>query len=198
MDVIRAEGRFEIAGIVENPGYSPETGHSKVSGCEVIGTDDNLPELISLYKNALITVGQIRNPVVRIRLFNRVLELGGELPVILSPTAYVSKTAKIGMGTIVMHQAMVNTEAEVGRNCILNSGCLIEHEAIVGDHCHISTHAILNGQCRVGSRTFIGSRTVMSNNTTVPDDTLISAGSVLLRSVEHPGTYIGNPLRKIR
>jgi len=198
IDVIRAEGRFEIAGIVESAGFQINPEQELVSGCPVIGTDDDLPELIRRYKNALITIGQIRNPAVRIRLFEKAREIGANFPVIISPNAYVSGTAKIGAGTIVMHQALVNTEAMVGFNCILNTGCLIEHEAMVGDHCHISTHAILNGQCRVGSRTFIGSRSVLSNNTEIAVDTLVSAGSVVLRSLETPGTYIGNPLRKIR
>ncbi len=198
IDVIQAEGRFEIAGIVENRGYQVSGIGYQVLGYEVIGTDDDLPELIKEYKNALITVGQIQHPDIRIKLFNLIKGLGGKFPVIISPNAYVSRNAIIGEGTIVMHHAVVNTEAVVGMNCILNTGALIEHEATVGDHSHISTYAILNGQCKVGSRTFVGSRTVLSNNTDVADDTLISAGSVVLRSLDQPGTYIGNPLRKIR
>ena len=167
-------------------------------GYPVIGTDDDLPELIKEYKNVLITVGQIQHPDIRIKLYNLIKGIGGKFPVIVSPNAYVSRSALIGEGTIVMHHSVVNAEAVIGANCILNTGALVEHEATVGDHCHISTYAILNGQCKVGSRTFVGSRTVLSNNTDIADDTLISAGSVVLRSLDQPGTYIGNPLRKIR
>jgi sugar O-acyltransferase (sialic acid O-acetyltransferase NeuD family) len=210
IDVIQAEGRFEIVGIVENSAYklseldkgSRFRGNEKegfgVLGYPVIGTDDDLPELIKEYKNVLITVGQIQHPDIRIKLYNLIKGIGGKFPVIVSPNAYVSRSALIGEGTIVMHHSVVNAEAVIGVNCILNTGALVEHEATVGDHCHISTYAILNGQCKVGSRTFVGSRTVLSNNTDIADDTLISAGSVVLRSLDQPGTYIGNPLRKIR
>lgn len=203
IDVIQEEGRFDIAGIVEGvhastgaAGTPGETG--SVMGYPVIGTDEDLPRMIHEYRNFLITVGQISNPGVRIRLFDQIRSLGGHLPVIISPNAYVSRTALVGPGTIVMHHAVVNAEARIGSNCIINTGALIEHESVTGDHCHISTYAILNGQCQVGSRTFIGSRTVLANNVSVADDTLVSAGSVILRSLEQPGTYIGNPLRKIR
>lgn len=198
IDVVQAEGRFDIAGIVENSGYQlPVIGY-QLLGYPIIGTDDDLPELIKEYKNALITVGQIQHPYVRMKLFTIIGELGGIFPVIVSPNAYVSRTAMIGSGTIVMHHAVVNTGAVIGVNCILNTGSLVEHESSVGDHCHISTYAILNGQCRVGNRTFIGSHAVLSNNTEIADDILVSAGSVVLRSLDKPGTYIGNPLRKIR
>lgn len=196
IDVIQEEGRFDIVGIVENPGFQAPGIGSQVLGYQVIGTDDDLPVLANTYGNFLITVGQITQPDTRIRLFEKLRMLGGRFPVIISPHAYVSPTALVGPGTIVMHHAVINTEARVGMNCIVNTGALIEHEAVTGDHCHISTYAVLNGQCAVGSRTFIGSHAVLSNNISIPGDTVISAGSVVLRSIEIPGTYIGNPLQK--
>ena len=196
IDVIQEEGRFEVVGIVENPGYQVPGPGSQVLGYPVIGTDDDLPELVKTYGSFLITIGQISQPTARIKLFEKIRTLGGHFPVIISPHAYVSPTALVGPGTIVMHHAVINTEARVGMNCIINTGALIEHEAVTGDHCHISTYAIVNGQCTVGSRIFIGSGTVLSNNISIPDDTVISAGSVVLRSIELPGTYIGNPLQK--
>jgi len=205
IDVIQAEGRFDIAGIVESAGTRPEgianeeSGIGRqVSGYQVIGTDLDLPELLAKYKNALITVGQIRSAEIRIKLYDLVAELGGVFPVIISPNAYVSKTALIRPGTIVMHHAVVNAEAIIGRNCILNTGSLVEHESVVGDHCHLSTCSVTNGQCKVGNRVFIGSRTVLSNNIEIGDDTVVAAGSVVLRSLHEPGTYTGNPLQKTR
>ncbi len=194
IDVIEQEGKYEIIGITDVP---EKVGHT-MAGYPVIGTDDDLPKLKGNCHNFLITVGHIQSPGIRIKLFKMLRELGVNIPVIISPHAIVSRQAKIGSGTIVMHNAIVNTEALIGENCILNTGALIEHESRVGDHCHISTYAILNGQCGVGSECFIGSRTVLANNISIPANTLIAAGSVVLRSLEKSGTYIGNPLRKIR
>lgn len=194
IDVIESEGRFEIAGILD----LPERLGLEICGYKVIGVDADLPRLAQTYKYFFITMGHVQSPGFRIDMFAKLVELGVEIPVIISPTAHVASSALIGKGTIVMHQSLVNTEAVIGENCILNTGSLIEHESIVGDHCHISTKVVLNGQCTVGSRCFVGSCSVLSNNISIADDTLISAGSVLLRSLESPGTYIGNPLRKIR
>lgn len=194
IDVIEQEGRFEILGITDKAEKIGQT----MAGVPVIGTDQDLPELQKTCNNFLITVGHIQSPAIRIKLFELLKSLGAQLPVIISPHAVVSSKATIGEGSIIMHQAVINTEAMVGRNCIINTGALVEHESLVGDHTHVSTYAILNGQCSVGSSCFIGSRTIMSNNTSVPDNTLIAAGSVILRSLDKSGTYIGNPLRKIK
>jgi hypothetical protein len=98
IDVIQAEGRFEIAGIVENKGYQVSGVGYQVMGYPVIGTDDDLPELIKEYKNVLITVGQIQHPDIRIKLYNLIKGIGGKFPVIVSPNAYVSRSALIGEG----------------------------------------------------------------------------------------------------
>ncbi|MBT3747438.1 MAG: acetyltransferase [Bacteroidetes bacterium] len=194
IDVIEEEGKYTIAGILD----MPENVGQKISGYPFIGIDDDLDKLVSQYNNFFITVGHIQSPAIRIKLFERLSDLKVNLPVIQSPYAVVSRHAQIGRGSIIMHQAVVNTEARIGENCIINTGALVEHESKVGSNCHISTYAILNGQCKVGSECFIGSRTVLANNTEVVNSTLVAAGSVVLRSLEKAGTYIGNPLRKIR
>ena len=192
--MIESENRFEIAGILDLPEHQGQ----KISGYPIIGVDDDIPELAKKHKHFFITMGHIKSPDFRIKMFSYLESLGVNIPAIISPLAHVSRSAQIGKGTIVMHHCLVNAEAEVGVNCILNTGALIEHEAKVGDHCHISTRSILNGQCSVGSRCFVGSSTVLANNINICDDTVVSAGSLILRSIEKPGLYIGNPLRKIR
>jgi len=194
IDVIESEGRFKIAGILDVPGRKGEV----IAGYPVIGIDEDIPVLARTHRHFFITMGHIKSPDFRIRMFEYLKNMGVKIPVIISPNAHISPRASLGDGTIVMHHAIVNSEASVGSNCILNSRSLIEHETQVGDHCHISTGAVLNGQCRVGDRCFIGSSTVLANNVSISDDTLVSAGSLVLRSLEKPGTYIGNPLRKIR
>lgn len=194
IDVIEQEGRFEILGITDKAEKIGQT----MAGVPVIGTDDDLPELQKQCNNFLITVGHIQSPAIRIKLFDLLNQLGARQPVIISPHAVVSSKASLGDGTIVMHNAIVNTEAVIGKNCIINTGALIEHESQVGDHTHISTYAILNGQCTVGAACFVGSGTILSNNVSLADQTLVAAGSVILKSLDKSGTYIGNPLRKIK
>ena len=141
IDVIEQHGQYQIAGLV---GMQEEM-HTQHLGYAVIATDAELPQLAKNYQYAFITVGQIRSPDTRIRLYQQAIQLGFSLPDIIAPTAHVSGHATIGAGTIVMHGAIVNAGARVGKNCIINTRALVEHDAIVEDHCHISTGAILNG-----------------------------------------------------
>jgi NDP-sugar pyrophosphorylase family protein len=134
-------GGYQIAGLIG----MPDEMNDLHLGYAVIGTDADLPELAKNIPYALITLGQIKTPEHRIRLYQQVVELGFQLPTIIAPSAYVSRHASLGAGTIVMHSAIVNAGARVGENCIINTRALLEHDATVADHCHISTGAIVNG-----------------------------------------------------
>ena len=92
IDVIEQHGEYQIAGLV---GMQEEM-HAQHLGYAVIATDAELPELAKDYQYAFITVGQIRSPDTRIRLYQQAIQLGFTLPNIISPTAHVSCHATVG------------------------------------------------------------------------------------------------------
>ena len=194
IDVVEQTGLYQIIGILD----LPEKLGQKVLNYSVIGTENELERFLPECSDFLITVGQIKSSKLREIIFHKVIRAGGNLPVIISPLAFVSPNAKIEEGSVIMHHALVNSCATIGKACILNTKSLIEHEAKIGNFCHISTASVINGQASIGDSCFIGSNTVVANNINVVGNTLIAAGSQVLKSIETPGTYIGQPLRKIR
>ena len=179
---------YSILGVLDIP---EEVGKSILS-TKVIGTDDDIPTYVDKAE-FVITVGFIKNPATRIKLYNRIKEAGGKLATIVASTAYVSKYAEIGEGTVVMHHAFVNAGAKVGKNVILNTFTNIEHDAEIGDQCHISTGTMVNGECKVGKNSFIGSQSVLANCITIGDDIIVGAGSLVRKSIFDAGIYSGNP-----
>ncbi len=180
---------YKILGVLDMP---EDIGNEVLPGHKVIGTDDDIPAYVDKAE-FVITVGFIKNPAIRIKLYNRVKEAGGKLATIIASTAYVSKYAQIGEGTVVMHQAFVNAGAKVGNNVILNTFTNIEHDAEIGDQCHISTGTMVNGDCIVGERCFIGSQSVLANCISIGDDIVVGAGSLVRKSIQEKGIYSGNP-----
>jgi len=193
IDVIEEENRFEIFGIVDKTAKVGDT----ILGYPVI--DGSNPK--SLQKdcnNFHITVGQIKSSTVRRNLYDEIKEFGGNLPVIKSPHAIVSRHSSIGEGTVIMHQVVINANANIGVANILNTSCLIEHDAIVGNFNHISTKSIVNGNCEVGNDSFLGSNAVLAHGVKIADHVIVAAGSNVYKSLKDSGIYLGFPLRKIR
>lgn len=179
---------YNILGVLD----MPEEVGKEILSTKVIGTDDDIPAYVDKAE-FVITVGFIKNPATRIKLYNRIKEAGGKLATIVASTAHVSKYAEVGEGTVVLHQAFVNADAKVGCNVILNNFVNIEHDAVIGDQCHISTGAMINGECKVGNNCFIGSQSVLANSITVGDDIIVGAGSFVRKSISEKGIYSGNP-----
>ena len=179
IDVIELSGHFHIEGIVD----VPDKLHKKLLGYEIIAIDDDLPKLVNENEIFLITLGQIKSPEKRIRIFKILKELKAKLPVIISPIAYVSQHAQINEGTIIMHHAMINAGAKIGQNCIINSKALIEHDAVIEDHCHIATGAIINGGVTVGSGTFFGSKAVSKEYIKIGKNVVIGCGEKITKNI---------------
>lgn len=187
IDVAESAG-YNILGILD----MPEDIGKSVLDYKVIGTDDDIPQFVEKAE-FIITVGFIKSPAIRMRLFDKVREAGGKLATIIASTAHVSRYASLGEGTVVMHQTVVNAGAKIGENCIINTFCNIEHDAVIGDQCHISTGTMVNGDCKVGKMCFIGSQSVLANGISICDDVIVGAGSLVRKNILKPGIYSGNP-----
>lgn len=187
VDVIEQHGRYEIAGLVG----MPEEVNSTSLGYSVIASDRDLPKLAKVCRYALVTVGQIGSAVNRMRLYRLAVELGFELPAVVSPLAYVSRHAVIGAGTIVMHGAIVNAGARLGDNCIVNTRALIEHDASIEDHCHISTGAILNGNVRLGAGSFVGSGSTIREGVALGKASVVGMGVAVRHDQPDGARFVG-------
>jgi sugar O-acyltransferase (sialic acid O-acetyltransferase NeuD family) len=176
IDVIEQENKYDILGIIDIP---DKLGQNFLS-YNIIGCDNDLENLSRTCPNFFITIGQIKDYSKRKIIFEKLVSLNVNIPVIISPLAYVSKYSKIGAGSIIMHHALVNTDAIVVENCIINTRALIEHDAVIGNHCHISTGSIVNGGVKIGNYSFFGSGAVSKEYIELPEYSFIKANSLVI------------------
>ena len=179
IDVIEQDGRYKIMGIVDKP----KLLGTKVLGYPVIGCDLDLHLLVKKFRYALITVGQIKTALKRVKLFNLANKIGFTLASVVSPRAYVSKHSKIGKGTIVMHNAIINANSFIGDNCIINTKALVEHDCSISNHCHISTNATINGGNQIGANSFVSSNVATRQYIKIPKNSFVKKSGLTKKSV---------------
>jgi sugar O-acyltransferase (sialic acid O-acetyltransferase NeuD family) len=173
IDVVESTAQYEIGGLID----IPDNVGKKIGCYEIVGHDAELEKFVSPGNCFLITLGQIKTAKLRKNIFEKLRSLNAEFATVVSARAYVSPTAKIASGSVVMHDALVNSYAVVGENCIINTKALIEHDTHIGPHCHISTGAIVNGEVHVGEESFVGSQAVLRHAIKIPAQSIVSAGS---------------------
>jgi sugar O-acyltransferase (sialic acid O-acetyltransferase NeuD family) len=173
IDVIEQTGQYKILGIFDRK----KNINKEVLGYKIIGGDEDLKSFIKIENYFLITLGQIKTPGIRKKIYDHLVSLNANLAIIISPRAYVSLHSSIGRGTIVMHDALVNAGVKVGENCIVNTKSLLEHDSVIHNHCHISTAAVINGDCIIEEGSYIGSNAVLKEGMQIPAQSIVSAGS---------------------
>lgn len=197
--VIGAGGHCRaLMDIVRQIGYSITfDGKLEMTFVQDTRADASWPNL-SKSPLCLLAVGQIEDSSIRRDIVNTARQFGKKFIKLISPTAYVSSEASLGEGVQALHHAVINCNTKVGEHSIINTSAVLEHDAVVGSFTHISTGAVVNGGSQVGSDCFVGSNAVISNGIKICDHTIIGAGSVVVKDIVNPGTYVGNPVRRIR
>lgn len=174
IDIIENENKFNILGILD-----PYIRKKNILGYKILGDDSLIPELVNENTYFLITVGQIKSNFIRKNIAKILSKNNAKLATVISPTAYVSKHAIVGEGSVVMNHAVINAKSRIGNNCIINTMANIDHGVLIQDFCHISTCAVINGDSVIENDTFIGSNATISNNIIIQKNSIISAGKFI-------------------
>lgn len=170
-----------------------------VQGVRVIGTDDDLPDLFRQgYKYAFVTVGSVGNPQLRIQLYNMLISIGFEIPIIADKSSIVSRTADIASGVFIGKGVIINAGTAIGACSIINTGAVIEHDCNIGAFVHAAPGCTICGSVQVGNNTHIGANATVIQGVHIGNDVVIGAGSVVIRDVKDECTVVGNPGRVIR
>ena len=124
-------------------------GYNKIAflddnSTEAIGKIADSKAFVNQFQEAFVGIG---NNKFRGELLTRLKQEGFAIPVLIHPTAYVSKSAVIGKGTVVEPMAIVNAKSQIGTGCIISVGSIVDHDAVLEDCVHVNAGAI----CKAGS-----------------------------------------------
>lgn len=120
---------------------------------DAIGKIDQIDAVANNYDGVIISIGSNE---IRRELIIRVQIINAPLTTLIHPRAYVSPTATVGSGSIVLPGVVIHTNAIIGKGCIISIGALIDHDAIVEDFSHINTGAIVGAGKRASGKVEAG------------------------------------------
>ena len=109
--------------------------------------------------------------------------------------AWISPTATIDEGAVVLAGAIINANANLGQNCIVNTGSIIEHDVRVGAWAIVSPGVTIGGGSVVGENSFIGLGAKIRDHVTVGQDAIVGMGAVVLKDVPPSCKVMGVPAR---
>lgn len=173
-------------------------GDMPADSCNLVGSSvvETIEEFESYINCSNVFIVPIEENAIRRLWYERLISAGAEVSSAKSSTAVVSDSARIGLGSLVMPDVVINADARIGSNVIVNAGTIVEHDCVIGDHSHLAPGAILAGGARVGSLTTIGVNAVVCPMVSVCEGVLLGDGAVATSDIVEPGCYYGAPARK--
>lgn len=190
LEALWAIGTFEVVGLTD-----PNPLCLDVLGIPVLGGDQLLPGLFTQgVKAAVVAIGSNR---LRQQIGENLLRMGFALPVVVHPSAFISPSANIADGAVVMAKAIVGTLANIESLAIINTGAIVEHDNHIGVSAHIGPGAALAGRVRVGDRALVGIGSAVRPNIRIGSDSIVGAGSAVVADVLPGVTVAGSPAREL-
>lgn len=130
------------------------------SGADIVG---KCTDFLQFANNDTQMYPAFGNNASRLAWMDRLENAGIQLPVLVHVTAYVSPTAQIERGTVILPKAVVNTGCQVKRGCIVNCGALIDHGCIIEEGVHVCLGAIIKAENRIPAGSKIEAGEVVQN-----------------------------------
>lgn len=143
--IIGAGGHGKVVKeVAEATGYFDKIDFVDDHNPQAVGRLADLKRLRSDYDAAFVGIG---NNHLRGQVLEELQGYEYHIPVLIHPTAYISKSADIFYGTVVEPHAIVNANSKVGVGCIISVGAIVDHDVVIGKCVHVNAGAI----CKAGA-----------------------------------------------
>jgi sugar O-acyltransferase (sialic acid O-acetyltransferase NeuD family) len=189
-------------------------GHAKVvidclseAGVEIEGIFDDDQDLVSL--NGFSVLGpydEQESPELEVIIAigdNKTRKMIAEsvrhrFAIAIHPSAIVSKYARVGDGSMIIHGAVVQTGVQLGKHVIINTSASIDHDCKIGNYAHVSPQACLCANVSIGDGTHVGAAATILPQVKVGKWCVIGAGSVVNKDVPDRAVVMGVPGKVVR
>ncbi|MBT2657094.1 acetyltransferase [Bacillus sp. ISL-18] len=186
-DLIISENRFEIIGYLDEK-YKEISLVDNIYFGPVHSAKDMLLKFINIKFIVAIGDNKVRKQVIE------KLNLQDEyFTTLIHKTAWISPSSKIGNGTVVMPNVVINADSKIGNHTIINTGAIIEHDSIIGNFSHVSPGAVLTGAVQIEECVHIGAGATIIPSIKIGKCSVIGAGATVINHVPSDCTAVGVP-----
>ena len=178
--------------------FDDVTKEERVCGHKVLGSTQEVEKAFENgeFDELLIGIGY-KHLAVRKDMFERFKE---NIPFgkIVHSSSWIDSSAPIMPGTVIYPNCCVDAHAKIDNNTVLNVSCTIAHDTVIGKHCFLSPRVAVAGFVTVGNLCVLGINATIIDNIAIKENTRLGGATVVIKNIEKPGLYVGNPAKFIR
>jgi sugar O-acyltransferase (sialic acid O-acetyltransferase NeuD family) len=167
----------------------------ELDGLPVLGDQSWLQQ----HKDMHVAIG-VGSPSAR-RAIAHALGTGGvgvRSPVLLHPTAVVSRHVEIGVGTLVTAGCIVTVDVSIGTFVVLNRACNVSHDCRLGDYVTIGPGVQLAGNVTIATGCDVGIGASVIQGVSIGEWAIVGAGAAVTDALPANCTAVGVPAKVIK
>ncbi len=146
-----------------------------------------------LIYEAIIGIG---DPILRKKIVKS-LPVNTTFTTIIHPSAVISEWVKIGEGSIITAGTIITCNVTIGKHAHLNLHTTIGHDCEIGDFFTTTPATNISGNCKFGNCVYFGTNSAVKQGIKICDNVTIGMGGVVVKDIQEPGVYVGNPIKKL-
>ena len=117
---------------------------------------------------------------------------------IIHSTCWLDSTAIIKDGCFLYPNSTIDYKSIIMENTIIANDCTIAHDVHIGSHSFFSARIAVAGFVVIEEQCFLGINSTIIDNIKIIANTQTGAGTIVIKNIEKPGLYVGNPVKFIR
>nr|WP_321353562.1 NeuD/PglB/VioB family sugar acetyltransferase [uncultured Draconibacterium sp.] len=179
---------IQIAGIFDR------TLDKNLNGITIFGNDQQAEGLYHQLKQFPFVIAP-DIPEVRMHLARYYQKIGYYPTSLISKKANISKSATIGLGSVVQFGVNVSSNVSIGNFVKLNTYANVMHDSVISDYTTVAPNAVILGKVKIGQGCYIGANSTILPGLSIGDKSIIGAGAVVTRNVDNGQIVKGVPAK---
>lgn len=188
---IRFGKDIEVLGLA----LDDHSGGDDVSGYPILCDIKDLNDKYGKYEDIKFVYSLYRPDVMRERtrlLYN--LNIPTEkFCNFIHPSVMLAKSAKVGIGNVLLANVVVNCNVVIGNFNTVNSGTLLGHDITIGNNNYFAGQVCVGSGLSIGNENFIGLNTSIRNGITIGNNNIVGMASNITKDVSDDNVLYGNP-----
>ena len=171
----------------------------EASQLKVVGFIDDNPEQYKNYQFSAPFVGSIKehkidkkkfyiigiaNLEYRKSMVTSFIESGAQFVSLIHSSAYISPSAKIGLGVVIAPFVNVGPNVKIGDFTLINARASMGHDSVIGEHNFITPNVCFSGFTKIGNENLFGINSASIPGIVVGNRNKIAAGMILDKNIE--------------
>jgi sugar O-acyltransferase (sialic acid O-acetyltransferase NeuD family) len=117
---------------------------------------------------------------------------------LVDPSAFVSRTAKVGRGCVVYPGCFIGLQAKLGDLVFLLANSVLNHNVVLEDRVIVTSGVVLAGGVHVEENCYLGQSCSIREKLRIGKGSLVGMGAVVVKDVPADCIVAGNPARKLK